>query len=85
MFAMIAGIGMSLGIFLQVIISTNNHERWIRLAFFLLISGVSGLFGLAKNHILALDKGIVQRALYLVGLAWLVYEERLMEAFYERK
>jgi hypothetical protein len=44
--------------------------------------GISGLFGLAENHILALDKGIVQRILYLVGLAWLVYEERLLAKGY---
>jgi hypothetical membrane protein len=83
--ATIAGIGMSLGVFLQVIMSSDNRERWIRITFFLLIIGISGLFGLAENHILTLEKGIVQRILYLVGLAWLVYEEHLMEVLYERK
>ena len=78
MFATVAGIAMSLGIFLQAIMSTNSRERWTRLAFFLLVIGISGLFGLAENHILMLDKGIVQRILYLVGLAWLVYEERIL-------
>lgn len=78
MFATVAGIAMSLGIFLQAIMSTNSRERWTRLAFFLLVIGISGLFGLAENHILMLDKGIVQRVLYLVGLAWLVYEERIL-------
>ncbi len=82
MFATIAGFAMSFGIFLQAIISANNHERWIRIAFFLLVIGISGLFGLAENHIWALDKGIIQRILYLVGLAWLVYEERLMAKGY---
>jgi hypothetical protein len=88
MFAIIAGIAMSLGIFLQVIMSANSRERWSRIAFFLLIGGISGLFGLAENHILAIDKGIVQRVLYLVGLAWLIYEEQIissLEASYERK
>ena len=78
MFATIAGIAMSLGIFWQVIVSANSRERWTRIIFFLLIGGISGLFGLAENHILMLDKGIVQRVLYLVGLAWLVYEERIL-------
>jgi len=78
LFAAIAGIGMSFGIFLQVIMSSNNPERWIRIAFFLLVVGISALFGLAENHIWAFDKGIIQRILYLVGLAWLVYEERLL-------
>jgi hypothetical membrane protein len=77
-FATIAGLAMSLGILWQVIVSTNGRERWMRLAFLLLVMGISGLFGLAENHILELDKGIVQRGLYLVGLAWLVYEERIL-------
>jgi hypothetical protein len=75
-FATVAGISMSLGIMWQVVLSSNRRDRWTRLAFLLLVMGISGLFGLAENHILALDKGIVQRALYLVGLMWLVYEER---------
>jgi hypothetical membrane protein len=77
-FATIAGIAMSLGILWQVLASTNGRERWTRLAFLILIMGISALFGLAENHVLDLGKGIVQRALYLVGLAWLVYEERIL-------
>lgn len=80
MFATIAGISMSLGIFWQFAVSSNHRERWTRFAFFLLVIGISGLFGLAENHIMAFDKGIVQRILYLVGLAWLVYEERKLIA-----
>jgi len=76
MFATIAGISMSIGIFWQFAVSSNHRERWTRFTFFLLVIGISGLFGLAENHILMIDKGIVQRVLYLVGLAWLVYEER---------
>lgn len=78
MFATIAGIAMSLGIFWQFVVSSNHRERWTRFAFFLLVIGISGLFGLAENHILMIDKGIVQRILYLIGLAWLVYEERIL-------
>jgi len=80
MFATVAGIAMSLGIFWQFAVSSNNRERWTRFAFFLLVIGISGLFGLAENHIMALDEGIVQRNLYLVGLAWLVYEERILNS-----
>ncbi len=79
-FATIAGIAMSLGIFWQVVVSSNNRERWIRFAIFILVVGISGLFGLAENHILLLDKGIIQRILYLVGLTWLVYEEHILFA-----
>lgn len=78
MFATVAGIAMSLGIFWQAVVSSNSRERWTQIIFFLLIGGISGLFGLAESHILVLDKGIVQRILYLVGLAWLVYEERIL-------
>ena len=88
MFATIAGVAMSVGILWQIFTSSNNRERWIRIIFLLLVAGISGLFGLAENHILALDKGIIQRALYLVGLAWLVYEENIIAAegtLYERK
>ncbi len=80
MFATVAGLGMTLGIFWQVLASSNNHERQIRIGFLLLVGGISGLFGLAENHILNLDKGIIQRILYLTGLAWLVYEEQLLSA-----
>ena len=75
-FATVAGLAMSLGIFWQVVVSSNKRDRWARLIFFVLVMGISGLFGLAENHILMLDKGIIQRALYLAGLTWLVYEER---------
>ncbi len=78
MFATIAGLAMSLGIFWQVATSSSQRERWMRIAFLILVIGISGLFGIAENHILMLDKGIVQRVLYLVGLAWLIYEERLL-------
>ncbi len=78
MFATIAGVAMSLGIFWQVAASSSQRERWTRIAFFVLVIGISGLFGLAENHILALDKGIVQRCLYLAGLAWLIYEEQIL-------
>lgn len=78
MFATIAGIAMSLGILWQFAVSSNHRQRWTRFAFFILVIGISGLFGLAENHLLMIDKGIVQRILYLVGLAWLVYEEQIL-------
>lgn len=76
LFATFAGISMSVGILWQVLASSNAKDRWMRIAFLFLIAGISGLFGIAENHILELDKGIIQRVLYLVGLAWLIYEER---------
>jgi hypothetical membrane protein len=88
MFATIAGIAISMGILWQIFVSSTNRERWMRIIFLFLVVGISGLFGLAENHILALDKGIVQRILYLVGLSWLVYEENIIAlegTLYERK
>ncbi|MBK9927424.1 MAG: DUF998 domain-containing protein [Anaerolineales bacterium] len=78
LFATLAGVAMSLGIFWQTMTVSTSRERRIRLVFLLLIGGISGLFGLAENHVLVLDKGIIQRILYLVGLTWLVYEERIL-------
>lgn len=76
MFATVAGLCMSLGIMWQVVIPSTPRERWMRILFLVLVIGISALFGLAENHILEIGKGIVQRALYLAGLAWLVYEEK---------
>ena len=76
MFATIAGVCMSLGIVWQVVTSSTRRELWTRIIFLVLVMGISALFGLAENYILEIGKGIVQRALYLSGLAWLVYEER---------
>ena len=76
MFATIAGLCMSLGIMWQVVTSSTRREWWLRILFLILVIGISALFGLAENHILEIGKGIVQRALYLAGLAWLVYEEK---------
>jgi len=76
MFATIAGVCMSLGIVWQVVASSTRRELWTRIIFLVLVMGISALFGLVENHILEIGKGIVQRALYLTGLAWLIYEER---------
>lgn len=77
-FATLAGIALSLGILWQVFASSGSRERWVRFAFLLMVTGISGLFGLAENHILMLDKGVIQRGLYAAGLIWLVYEERML-------
>ena len=78
LFASIAGFSMSAGILWQVFSSLNKRERWTRIIFLVSIGVLSGLFGLVENGIMMVDKGIVQRLLYLVGLIWLVYEERML-------
>lgn len=77
-FATLAGIALSLAILWQVFASSDRRERWVRFAFLLMVTGISGLFGLAENHVLMLDKGVVQRVLYAAGLIWLVYEELIL-------
>ena len=79
MFASIAGVGLSLAIFWQVFQSIDTKEKRNHFVFLLLVMGLSGIFGMAENGMIALDKGIIQRFLYLSGLAWLVYQERLLE------
>jgi hypothetical membrane protein len=79
LFATMAGIAMSLAIFWQIVVSSNRRQRWTRILFFVLVVGISALFGLAENQTIGLDQGIVQRVLYLVGLGWLVFEEQLLQ------
>jgi hypothetical membrane protein len=75
MFATIAGLAMTLGIILQIVSSANHSERAMRILFLFLVIGFSAMFGMAENQAVPIDKGIIQRLLYLSGLAWLVYEE----------
>ena len=79
MFATIAGVGLSLAIFWRIFQSPDSKIKRNHFIFLLLVMGLSGVFGMAENGMIALDKGIVQRLLYLSGLAWLVYQERLLE------
>lgn len=79
MFAAIAGVGMSLAIFWQVFQATDPKAKRNHFIFLLLVMGLSGIFGMVENGMLALDKGIIQRLLYLSGLAWIVYQEQLLE------
>lgn len=71
MFATIAGISFSIGIFYRMVIATSPAERWEHAIFFMLVIGSSLLFGLSENNILPIGKGIIQRTLYLVSFIWL--------------
>ncbi|MEI7848325.1 MAG: DUF998 domain-containing protein [Chloroflexota bacterium] len=76
-FATTAGVGLSLAIGWQGFASPGKLERRNHLLFLLLVMGFSSMFGLAENGSILLEKGIVQRLLYLIGLAWLIYQEQL--------
>jgi len=71
LFAMIAGFALVGGILLYLIVTPE--KRNFHLVFIVLITGISILFGLAESGVLPIGKGIVQRALYLVSFAWLVF------------
>jgi len=65
--AQIAGATFTLGILLQLFYSADKSEKWIHLAFFILVVGFSASFGLVKNY-----QDIAQRLLYLTSFIWLI-------------
>jgi len=70
LFASLAGFFLVAGILWYLLTSPS---RWVfHLTFMLLIGLVSALFGLSENGLVSLEKGILQRALYLVSFIWLV-------------
>lgn len=71
LFATVAGIAFSLGIFYRLMIAAIPGEKWLHGIFLLLVMGASLLFGLSESGTLPLAKGIVQRSLYLVSFIWL--------------
>ena len=66
-FAQIAGVAFSIGILTQIFFTTDNNIKYIHLAFFILVIGLSATFGLLKNY-----QGIAQRLLYLTSFIWLI-------------
>ena len=66
-FAQIAGVTFSMGILTQIFFTTDNNIKYIHLAFFILVIGLSASFGLLNNY-----QGIAQRSLYLTSFIWLI-------------
>jgi hypothetical membrane protein len=73
LFAMLAGISFSLGIFYRLVMAPTPAEKWLHAIFLALVIGTSLLFGLSENGILPLAKGVVQRSLYLVSFIWIIF------------
>jgi hypothetical membrane protein len=70
LFASLAGFFLVIGILMYLL---TLPSRWVfHLTFMLLIVLISALFGLSENGIIALEKGIPQRILYLISYTWLV-------------
>lgn len=66
-FAQIAGVSFSVGILTQIFFTTDKYLKYIHIAFFILVIGLSATFGLLKNY-----QGIAQRLLYLTSFIWLI-------------
>jgi hypothetical membrane protein len=70
LFAQLAGFFLIAAILWYLFTSPS---RWVfHLAFLLLIFTISALFGLSENGMIAIEKGILQRVLYLVSFVWLL-------------
>jgi hypothetical protein len=65
--AQIAGITFTLGILIQLFYTDDKTEKWIHIAFFVLVVAFSASFGLTKNY-----QGIAQRLLYITSFVWLI-------------
>jgi hypothetical membrane protein len=75
LFATMAGISFTIGIFYRAVTAPTPAERWIHMIFFVLVTGFSLLFGLCENGVIQLGKGLAQRGLYLVSFIWLVLSQ----------
>jgi hypothetical protein len=71
LFATIAGICFTAGIFLHLVTASTPAQRWLDGVFLILVIGASLAFGLSENGTIPLGKGIIQRLLYLVSFLWL--------------
>lgn len=71
LFAMIAGICLSVGILCYLFTTNSVTEKYFHLVFLILVMGLSFAFLLAENGTITIGKGLVQRGLYLTSLTWL--------------
>lgn len=67
-FAMTAGIALSIGVLLYIIKAPTNNFRMIHLGYLIFIMGVSMLFGLNPRY-----QGLIQRVLYLGSFSWIYF------------
>jgi hypothetical membrane protein len=72
LFAALAGFALVGGMVWYLAISPTR--RVFHLIFLVLVIALSGLFGLSENGQFPIEKGILQRALYLVSFIWLVFQ-----------
>ena len=75
LFATVAGISFTMGIFYRAITAPTSAERWMHVFFLVLVMVASLLFGLCENGRIQFGKGLAQRGLYLVSFTWIVLSQ----------
>lgn len=71
LFAGLAGFSISLSIICYMFADDGLKKKLFHLIFAILVMGLSALFGLAENGGIAVGKGLIQKAMYVCGLAWM--------------
>ncbi len=76
LFAQIAGIAFSIAILWHLLVYSPSEQKWIHFIFFIFVIGFSALVGLAKNEMIPIGLGLIQRGLYLISFGWLLFRFR---------
>lgn len=71
-FSQAAGVFFSIGILAYLLLASTPQEKRIHALFFILVIGISMVFGLEENGVFHLGRGLIQRTLYLVSFVWLL-------------
>jgi len=70
-FATSAGLALSAGMLWRALIETTWAARRRHLAALVAVTLLSALFGMADSGLITAGRGVIQRGLHVVGLAWL--------------
>jgi len=76
LFAQMAGIAFSFAILWHMLVYSDPKHKLKNFIFFILVIGFPALVGLAKNEMIAIGLGLIQRGLYLVSFIWLIIRFR---------
>lgn len=79
-FAQLAGIAFSVGILWHAIAYAEIGTKKAHIILFSLVIAFSMLVGLSKNEMIPMGMGLVQRGLYGVSFAWLIYRYNLSKS-----
>jgi hypothetical membrane protein len=74
-FASLAGIFLTAGIFISLFMASNPGERVFHLIFLILVVGLSAAFGLVENGVIPIGKGLLQRVLWVTSFSWLLVSQ----------